>query len=143
VPDDTVLMLDTCGEHISSNSKHGDGWLVHTPINNFADFVLGSVPILPITALGGQYRLCWCSGGSDNNGIAFFRCTEPENVAVDFGELRLTGVDSFEQDRTCVSGLTCSIQNISGQHLSAWDRIWVLDTCGTSDLVAGLDIPMA
>jgi hypothetical protein len=52
------------------------------------------------------------------------------------GEFEVTGtyltIAGFSQDRTCVSGQTCSFDGILGTHLSAGDHVTVLDTCGIS-----------
>jgi len=35
------------------------------------------------------------------------------------------------QDRTCVAGLPCSFEGLTGTALSDEDHLWILDTCGT------------
>ena len=83
---------------------------------------------VPLSAAGGNYRLCWCAG-------APAPCTR----SVDMGSLDIVGVSPLFQDRTCVSGQTCEIQGILGHMLLAdGDAIVVLDTCGTASEVASL-----
>ena len=52
----------------------------------------------------------------------------------DLGRFTLIGA-SLGQERTCVSGQTCSLDGIVGNHLSSLDRILVMDTCGASALI--------
>ncbi|CAE7774243.1 unnamed protein product [Symbiodinium necroappetens] len=64
----------------------------------------------PVTASGADYRLCWCSPSfSDCNNSADF-----DTVA---GTLRLIG-PVRDQTRTCVAGLPCTLQNLSGHYFS-------------------------
>ena len=79
-----------------------------------------------ISAPGGKYRLCWCSGANP--------CSRNEAFNVDVGEFTLVG-PAIEQSRTCVAGETCAIRSIPGQDLSNADRMALLDTCGRDDLV--------
>ena len=75
-----------------------------------------------ITAAGGQFRLCWCSGGMS--------CSVAENFVVDAGKLELIGVAPLNQKRTCVAGQTCAIDGVTGQSLPPSSYIRALDTCG-------------
>jgi hypothetical protein len=48
---------------------------------------------------------------------------------VDAGTFTLIGVAPLQQDRTCVSGLSCCFDGIIGTHISSDDHIVVLETC--------------
>ena len=101
------LVLDTCGT---------DSMVPAFPALNLRE--------VPVSAAGGQYRLCWCADDVS--------CDSPEAFIVDAGELRLVGPSELMQHRTCVSGRTCSFGSLVGQHLADGDALLVLDTCGTS-----------
>ena len=64
----------------------------------------------PVTASGADYRLCWCSP-------SFSSC----NASADFdtlaGTLRLIG-PVRDQVRTCVAGLPCTLQSLSGHYFT-------------------------
>ena len=66
------------------------------------------------------------------------RCDRAEDFTVDAGQLSLLG-PAARQDRTCLSGQTCSVDNIVGIELADTDRVAILDTCGTADV----DVPNA
>ena len=94
---------------------------------------------------GGTYRLCWCPSlqfsafpqshnGSDVNLSQILRCETPLDFTIDFGRLEVIGV-TFSQDRTCISGQTCSMDSLLGLHLSNSDAWRVFDTCGFQDVV--------
>lgn len=144
---DAVVILDTCGTRAGMfPAKLGegmfrfqeDGWIGHMSTGT-STVRWGTSQI---SAPGGQYRLCWCSGASDllieNRSMnstetmpLSFHCSVAESMRVDFGELDLIGVYPLEQHRTCISGQPCDFGHITGHHLSSLDRFWVLDTCGT------------
>ena len=89
------------------------------------------------TAAGGQYRLCWCTGdraqhGEGVDGTSDFACQVPSDYLVDAGRLTMVGPAPLIQHRTCVSGQTCVLDSIIGQHLTSADRLVILDTCGVS-----------
>ena len=79
------------------------------------------------TAQGGQYRLCWCSGG--------YSCSVFEDFRVDMGELRLVG-PRLDHARTCTAGQTCELSDMRGQHLDVADKLVLLDTCAVSTIPA-------
>jgi hypothetical protein len=127
---DSVMVLETCGTADAVDAK----WEAYIPrfpnagvavevMRSGATFAFGETPV---TALGGQYRICWCAGGFD--------CTTTEGHRVDVGGLRLVGPSPIaEQHRTCVAGQTCAFDGLTGQDLGGEggsDAIWVLDTCG-------------
>ena len=94
----------------------------------------------PVTATGGQYRLCWCSDGVLVNqsgwSDASIRpgCHFAEDFAVDMGSLLLVGISPLVQDRTCIAGQHCQLAGLQGYGLSSLDTIVVLDTCGQKAL---------
>ena len=59
-------------------------------------------------------------------------CVQSAAFRVDAGSLVLVGPAPLEQHRTCVSGQTCSLDGLSGYHLSESDSFLVLDTCGST-----------
>ena len=136
--EDHVMVLETCGSHtVAARSAAATsaaiatqalmGWVVYgqqpgpTPLS--ATGATMSFGPAAITAGGGQYRLCWCA--------AAYRCSTAEDFRVDFGEMVLVG-PLWSQDRTCVAGQTCRLDGFLGQHISAVDKIVVLDSCGNA-----------
>jgi hypothetical protein len=75
-----------------------------------------------VTAQGGIYRLCWCAAG--------FACDRPEHAVVDIGRLLLLGPSPLKQHQTCISGVTCMFESITGVGLAASSQLAVLETCG-------------
>ncbi len=84
---------------------------------------------------GGVYRLCWCSG--DTGGTGAQSCYDAEDFQTDAGSLTVIGVAPLQQEKTCISGLPCQIDGITGIHTSGSDRFLVLQTCGTNSIVEG------
>jgi hypothetical protein len=130
---DRIQILDTCGITDALILRVvEDGFFGPTSLSSTAQMlsqaVWGSVPI---TAKGGQYRLCWCHKDSK------YPCDLAEHFDFDMGELTLIGVTPLYQDRTCISGQTCAFDGITGHFMSSFTtegeggRIMVLDTCGT------------
>ena len=99
-----VLVLETCGHP-------GIGFLLDNNENNET-----LTPTAP-----GNYRLCWC----------FAPCATGATLTTSFdvGEFLILGPRAG-QDRTCVSGRECHADGIEGIGLSAFDRWFVLETCG-------------
>ena len=64
----------------------------------------------PVTASGADYRLCWCSP-------SFSACNSSADFDTLAGTLRLVG-PVREQVRTCVAGLPCRLQSLSGHYFS-------------------------
>ena len=75
----------------------------------------------PLTAAGGQYRICWCSEVAD--------CSTAEQLRVDIGAFVLHG-PQLGQSRTCSSAQNCWIHDILGFKLDIDDQLMILDTCG-------------
>ena len=60
-------------------------------------------------------------------------CQPVADTSSDYVVHQLEQEVGFFQDRTCISGQTCSFDGILGQHLSSLDSFAVLDTCGARD----------
>ncbi|CAK9109828.1 Alpha-agarase [Durusdinium trenchii] len=95
-----------------------------------ADVVMSDLTAMALTAAGGSYRVCWCPVIFSNS------CTEPQDFAVDIGQLLLIGPAPLTQARTCISGLACHFYDTEGEALSEQDRILLLDTCGSPSALA-------
>ena len=129
---DSVIVLQTCGALMSAGKSTSIGLsslshVVATLGTSGASIDFGSSFA---TAAGGVYRLCWCSG--------HFGCQLPSDFRVQLGELTLLGMSPLFQDKTCISGQTCTIHGLLGQDLSDASRVMVLDSCGTAELVPKL-----
>jgi hypothetical protein len=83
-----------------------------------------------LTAKGGSYRLCWCASG--------FSCSTAADMVIDMGELVVIGPSPLSHEHTCVSGQSCSLDGIIGNHLSNDDMVMVLATCGAATTIPGL-----
>ena len=84
-----------------------------------------------ISAAGGTYRICWCAGGQV--------CSAAEDFEVDMGLLTLIGPHRLDHVATCISGNACVVTGISGKLLNSQDKAVLLDTCGSSQPVPGLN----
>lgn len=116
--EDKVILSDTCGT-ASASATFEVAQIFVSPDGFGASVAWGS----PLKASGGLYRLCWCSGHSN--------CFVGENFNFDVGTLSMIGV-ALQQDRTCLSGLPCAVEGISGKFLSSEDKFLILETCGVS-----------
>ena len=134
--DDRVLLLETCGvRSVVDRFFAIDTWqLAHSAANStpnvpspsnytlqagtLAMFGWGSIPI---TTAGGRYRMCWCSRHAP--------CAEPADFRIDFGELLVIGA-AATHSYTCISGLSCQLDGVQGEHLGMNQHLAVLDTCG-------------
>ena len=116
---DRVMVLDTCGATDWPAGLPSDGSLTVSVSDGKASF--GSSPL---SAQGGEYRLCWCAGNC-------------QVAAIDIGRLSIFGPRPLHQDRTCVAGQECFADGFRGHGLSSSDRWAVLSTCGAG-LVDGL-----
>ena len=54
---------------------------------------------------------------------------------MDAGTFTLVGPNPLSQDGTCVSGMSCVLDGLTGNHLTSGDLLTVLDTCGTHSAV--------
>ena len=122
------MALDTCGTN-SILPRHAGAGLLMSATAEGSVVGWGSIPV---SAAGGLYRLCWCGEGS-----AALECTAAASFRTDAGALTLIGPSTLEQDRTCVSGLTCLLDGLEIQDSSASDEVLVLDTCATGSTVRG------
>ena len=133
-PGDKLLILETCASHGLVPKGLTEAVSAQTSLV-FSSGVIFTWPLLP-TSPGGTYRMCWCA--------AAFSCSSMEDFKVDAGELMLVGPSPLKQDRTCVSGRTCVVDDIylfpdSNASLNESDSMFlVLDTCGSFSLAGGL-----
>ncbi|CAK9087977.1 unnamed protein product [Durusdinium trenchii] len=111
---DAYAVHDTCGEQLVPRFPEY-GRSVSTGRNG-ATISWGSVAI---SSAGGLYRLCWC-GALD--------CGSLKSFTVEVGVLWVVGPSSLSLSRTCVSGHTCPVQELS-DGLPAENLIAVQDTC--------------
>jgi len=131
-------ILDTCGTIGQSLAVLASSNMVVpepqinftlTTIDTTASLSWGSLPLM---VRGGRYRLCWCYSSMTLNetypDITQSGCFNPHDFITDAGELTIIGASPWTQDRTCISGQTCSF-NVIGEHLSDGDSWLVLDTC--------------
>tara|TARA_A100001015_G_C15010144_1_gene722659 strand:- start:890 stop:2284 length:1395 start_codon:yes stop_codon:yes gene_type:complete len=111
---DTLLLLDTCGGPEVEDANDQLWWsLPDRHENNAAGRLrLASSGAFvtwgntPVTAYGGQYRLCWCAGSFWNINGTFekftleypssYRCSEAEHFRVDAGHLTVIGPSARE-----------------------------------------------
>jgi sugar lactone lactonase YvrE len=134
VSGDRLMILDTCGVN-SVNLGFGHvGGVQNWPNNGISAAATFGGTIfsynLSVIAIGSTYRLCWCPVGE--------QCSAAEHFVVDFGQFTFVGPNpinlgpqTFSQDRTCVSGQTCVLTGITGQHLTDSDSFMMMDTCAT------------
>ena len=116
-----VLIMNTCGTEDAVPKWAQAGELFSVP-QGFASWL-----DLAVTAVGGDYRLCWCS---HTNGTMESRCSRSSHFKVDAGGLFLVGPRPLEQDRTCISGQTCVLEWLLGVGWTASDAIAIHSTCG-------------
>jgi hypothetical protein len=82
--------------------------------------------------------------------VDYFTCSGLEDFFTDMGTMFLIGPGlhhdwdwsrgenrSEQQDRTCVSGQLCTVDDLQGYFLSENDKYQVLDTCGTASAPVG------
>ena len=135
-----VVLLDTCG-YIGGPIGSGGTTLTTTQGVSFFIAVTNLTELgeaswgynTEITPAGGEYRLCWCS--------AQFQCNEAHDFRVDFGALTVIGPQPLDQQRTCISGMDCVIDGLTGHYIETEDSVAILDTCGTDTLVLGFPYP--
>ncbi|CAJ1351241.1 unnamed protein product [Effrenium voratum] len=116
---DHVLIADTCGSETAIIAG-----TVNAGLADLATALVATWGKNPLTSAGGQYRLCWCSGAAE--------CVQAGAFATDMGALLLVGPAPLDQHRTCISGLTCKFDGLTGRHMSSEDRVLLLDTCGAA-----------
>jgi hypothetical protein len=133
---DTVLVLETCGTLSALPFPGGEPsrepripgvdapYAVH-PQASFPNVTHSGAALMweMVTARGGLYRLCWCSGFARS-------CDDATKFVTDAGALHIIGPRPVP--RTCVAGRTCAFDGIPGYHLAEADAYLVLDTCATA-----------
>ena len=124
-----VLLADTCG--VASMPTTGGIASLTVTLGVSAVVRWG----VSLQLAGGVYRLCWCSG--ETGGTSAQSCYDAEDFQTDAGSLTMIGVAPLQQEKTCISGLPCEIDGITGIHTSGTDQFLVLQTCGTSTTVEG------
>ena len=132
-----LLVLDTCGR---SSIVPGFSWATEAANSESKQISWGNTPI---SALGGQYRLCWCRAdkNSSHPGSDLYRCSTTDDFLVDIGGLYLLGpLGPLPSARTCISGMSCSFgfelhgyeAGSDADYSDYSDSVMLLDTCGTS-----------
>ena len=131
---DQYLVLDTCSrDRLATDVLDVRIAFSEQPFNSSLQSEgMVSVP-------GGQYRLCWCGRASTQNLSHHVSCSLPTDYLVDFASISVIGPSSFDQDKTCIAGMSCAIRNIEGYFTSSGDALMVAATCGQSEaLIHGL-----
>ena len=124
-----VFVMETCGVSSAEVDGFTPAWASSSLPAEGASFSWGSTRV---TASGGRYQLCWCAATDDED------CDSAQHALVTLGSLDLVGMSPLSQDRTCVSGQTCSISGLEGQYLpQTGSALLVLETCGLPSLPPG------
>lgn len=137
---DRVFVMDTCGQQVANGfDSQGAAWVQSIGTVQWA--------MQPITATGGQYRMCWCSlvnSSADSTNVSHgsvpCEAAHADAFLTDVGTLHVLGPSPFSQTWTCVSGQSCKISGIEGKGLSDLDSIMVLQTCATAAVVSGFPL---
>ena len=109
-----VLLLDTCGTGMQLPGTYfGPGEALLASEQNVSDMAMYNTQALRLA--GGTYRLCWCAGLNFAYENSTEGCYDSAHFQTDFGSIEIVGPWPLEQDRTCVSGLTCQIEGIQGR----------------------------
>ena len=116
-----LLIMNTCGVDNAVLSWAQPGELLRLR-RGFASWF-----DLAITAVGGNYRMCWCSR---SNNTLESQCSHSGHFEVDTGSLFLVGPRPLEQDRTCITGQTCVLASLIGIGWSDADFVAIHSTCG-------------
>ena len=128
---DRILLLETCGVRkvVDRFFAIDTGELAAANLttnvtkvsSGVVSFGWGSIPI---TTEGGSYRMCWCSEVAS--------CSEPHDFRIDIGELTIMGAGTSHA-YTCVSGLPCQLDGLTGEALGADQHLAILSTCGATE----------
>ena len=108
---DKLLVLDTCAEGAALHRFTNSGLATSTGPDATWGFQT-------VSAAGGKYRLCWCAS-------EHFPCSNAADFRTDVGSLTLIGVAPLSQDRTCITGHTCTFDDITGQDLCNTTNIYI------------------
>ena len=115
---DRMLILDTCGSagvaHVTQ--KLPEAGMVQIVSQSGSAFAWKT----PLSAAGGEYKLCWCGAYQD--------CDTSDQFRTSIGTLTLIG-PRIDHARTCVSGQICKLEGLQGHFLSDESMIAILDTC--------------
>eukprot|EP00438_Fugacium_kawagutii_P024899 Skav220466 [mRNA] locus=scaffold3371:141367:147052:- [translate_table: standard] len=127
------LILDTCSMPMRTPTSHfgqghGNRSVVFAGNISSPSFVLEDVP-----EIGGEYRLCWC--GPNAAGGA---CSAEAAFTTDAGQVFVLGPRPLQQDRTCIAGRSCMVEDILGFGLSSKMQAMILDTCGVASFGVGI-----
>ena len=122
-----VLIMDTCGADNAALKWVPPAELSRLPQGFASRFELA------VTAVGGEYRMCWCSR---SNHTSESQCSQSGHFEVDAGGLFLVGPRPLEQDRTCITGQTCVLESLIGVGWSDADIVAIRSTCGSSQAEA-------
>ena len=107
---DSIMILGTCGQG-PTLARVAEGGLFSS------DTSLSWEPLV-MTSAGGKYRLCWCSSS-----VAGVNCNGLESFRTDVGTLQVVGASPLTQDRTCVSGRTCNLDNVLGEAVDSLTNV--------------------
>eukprot|EP00438_Fugacium_kawagutii_P036306 Skav212390 [mRNA] locus=scaffold673:38668:46774:- [translate_table: standard] len=126
------LILDTCSMPMRTPTSHfgqghGNRSVVSTGNISSPSFVLEDVP-----QIGGEYRLCWCGPNAGGG------CSAEAAFARDAGQVFVLGPRPLQQDRTCIAGRSCTVEDILGFGLSSKTQAMILDTCGVASFGVGI-----
>ncbi|CAE7355974.1 agaA33 [Symbiodinium natans] len=105
---DAGMLLDTCGVPATTPGLTGISGIPLTSDGTSLRLEGSGLQGTPVTAPGGEYRICWCAGGFD--------CSLAENFISDIGQLMLIGPSPLAQDRTCLAGRVAGCGTICLQH---------------------------
>ena len=121
---DKTLILDTCGSagvaHVTQ--KLPEAGMVEVVSQSGATVAWNT----PLSAAGGEYKLCWCGAYQD--------CDTSDQFRTSIGTLTLIGPRT-DHARTCVSGQICKLEGLQGHFLSDESMIAILDTCAQVGLL--------
>ncbi|CAE7364548.1 agaA33 [Symbiodinium sp. CCMP2592] len=119
---DQYLMLDTCSRsRLASDALDARMTFSEQPLSS--SLQSDGVVLVP----GGQYRLCWCGGAGTANSSHHLSCSLPTDYLVDFASISVIGPSSFDQDKTCIAGMSCAVRNIEGYFTSSGSGLMLPD----------------
>ena len=121
--EDKLILSDTCG---MASEIFQVAQITVSPEGFGASVAWG----VPLKMSGGLYRLCWCPGHVES--VESANCFVGEDFKVDVGALSIVGVAPLQHAKTCVSGLVCKVNGITGNYLSNDDQFLILETCGVN-----------
>ncbi|CAE7355996.1 agaA33 [Symbiodinium natans] len=127
-PTDSLQLLATCGVPEGTIPRFPLNGLIVSDVNSSqlpsGMAVQAGFESNIVSAPGGLYRLCWCSGLTPST------CVHATDFQTDLGVMTILGVSPQQQDRTCISGRVCSVDPLLGLGLSISDSYMILGTCG-------------